>query len=42
MTGNAMSGDREQCLEAGMTAYLFKPIKRKVIFQILDKWLHSY
>ena len=43
MTAKAMTGDhREKCLEAGMTDYIAKPLRREVIFQILDKWLHSY
>lgn len=39
MTANAMKGDRELCLEAGMNDYITKPIKRELVFQILDKWL---
>jgi CheY-like chemotaxis protein len=40
MTANAMKGDRELCLEAGMTDYITKPIKRDIVFQVLEKWLH--
>lgn len=40
MTANAMKGDRELCLEAGMSDYITKPIKRDVVFQVLEKWLH--
>ena len=41
MTANAMKGDKELCLEAGMNDYISKPIKRDVVFQILEKWLNS-
>jgi signal transduction histidine kinase/DNA-binding response OmpR family regulator len=41
MTANAMKGDRERCLEAGMTDYITKPIKRDIVFNLLDKWLSS-
>ena len=40
MTANAMKGDRELCLEAGMNDYITKPIKREIVFQILEKWLN--
>jgi two-component system, sensor histidine kinase and response regulator len=41
MTANAMVGDREICLESGMNDYISKPIKREVIFQVLNKWLYA-
>ena len=40
MTANAMKGDRELCLEAGMSDYIRKPIKRDIVFEVLEKWLH--
>lgn len=39
MTANAMKGDREICLEAGMTDYISKPIKRELVYTVLEKWL---
>lgn len=39
MTANAMSGDRERCLKAGMNDYVAKPIDPDVLFMVLEKWL---
>jgi signal transduction histidine kinase/ligand-binding sensor domain-containing protein/DNA-binding response OmpR family regulator len=38
MTAQAMKGDREKCLEAGMNDYISKPIKREAVFAMVKKW----
>jgi PAS domain S-box-containing protein len=38
MTANAIKGDRERCLEAGMNDYLSKPIDLKVLGAMLARW----
>jgi CheY-like chemotaxis protein len=39
MTANAMKGDRERCLEAGMDGYVSKPVKRQTLFAEIDRVL---
>jgi signal transduction histidine kinase/DNA-binding response OmpR family regulator len=39
VTANAMKGDREKCLDAGMNDYLSKPIVPQALAEMLEKWL---
>ena len=40
MTANAMKGDREQCVAAGMDDYISKPVDAKALYTLMDKWLN--
>ena len=41
LTANAMSGDRERCVEAGMDDYLSKPILEEELVRVLRRFLPS-
>ena len=39
MTANAMKGDREVCIEAGMNDYIGKPVKLDDLAGLMEKWI---
>lgn len=41
MTANTMKEDHEKCIEAGMNDFITKPIKRELVFKILEKWVFN-
>ncbi|MBI5247905.1 MAG: response regulator, partial [Desulfomonile tiedjei] len=38
MTAHAMDGDRERCLNAGMDAYISKPVSSEELFSMIEKY----
>ncbi|HTO95347.1 MAG TPA: ATP-binding protein, partial [Bacteroidota bacterium] len=38
LTANALEGDREKCIRAGMDDYLPKPVTQQALEQLLTKW----
>jgi len=39
LTANAIKGDRDRCLAAGMNGYLSKPFKQEELAVVLERWL---
>ena len=39
MTANAMAGDRQRCLDAGMDDYLSKPVDKSHLEETIKRWL---
>ena len=42
MTANAMRGDRERCIDAGMNDYITKPIDREAMYRTIGRWLNQH
>ncbi len=40
VTASAIKGEREKCLESGMTDFLTKPFKKKDVIPVLEQWMH--
>jgi len=41
VTANAMKGDKEKCIAAGMDDYISKPVEKKRLEEVLARWLGS-
>ncbi len=38
MTANALKGDREKCIQAGMDDYISKPVTPASVSEVIEKW----
>ena len=38
MTANAMNGDRDECIQAGMDDYICKPLNLDELAALMQKW----
>ncbi|HXU47864.1 MAG TPA: ATP-binding protein [Candidatus Binatia bacterium] len=42
LTANALGGDREKCLAAGMDDYVAKPLQLEQLRGVLEKWIYAH
>jgi PAS domain S-box-containing protein len=42
LTANAMSEDRQRCIDAGCDDYMSKPIKRALLLEVVDNWASKH
>jgi CheY-like chemotaxis protein len=38
MTAQAVEGDREKCIEAGMDDYISKPVRKETLLEKIREW----
>ena len=41
MTAHTMKGDAERCIEAGMDAYVSKPIQPEALFDVIQPYVNA-
>jgi CheY-like chemotaxis protein len=41
MTANAMDGDKQECLAAGMNDYISKPVLPEAVEAVLERWCNT-
>jgi HPt (histidine-containing phosphotransfer) domain-containing protein len=41
MTANALTGDREKCLESGMDDFITKPVSRLTLLSAISSWIST-
>jgi len=41
LTAHAIDGYREKCLQNGMNDYVTKPIKKKILYNVIEQWLDA-